>query len=101
VWTRIGTGLAMEQEHGNIGVAVLSSDKRMLTTDKWQVVFARVIHPPLSAWRLDDFGDCHLSGNKGLVNVVSYVPIDHSGPTSFSWSGAYSPRGPARRTTSR
>jgi hypothetical protein len=36
----IGTGLAMEQEHGNIGVAVRSSDKLMRTTDKKAVIFA-------------------------------------------------------------
>jgi hypothetical protein len=42
--TRSRTGLALEQEHRNTGVTLLSSDKLMGTTNKWQVLLADVMH---------------------------------------------------------
>jgi hypothetical protein len=43
VRTRSRTGLPMEQEHRNTGVALLSSDKLMRTTNKGQILLAHVM----------------------------------------------------------
>jgi hypothetical protein len=44
VRTRAGTGLSMEQENGNAGVALISSNKFMRTTNERQVLLAYVKH---------------------------------------------------------
>src|SRR5882762_561420 len=41
-WSR--TGLAIEQEHRNTGVALLSSDKLIRTTNKRQVLLTHMMH---------------------------------------------------------
>src|SRR6266481_195609 len=45
VRTRSRTGLPMEQEHRNTGVALLRSNKLMRTTNKWQILLAHVMYP--------------------------------------------------------
>src|SRR5215831_5635855 len=42
-WSR--TGFPMKQEHRNIGIALLSSDKLMRTTNKRQVLLPHMMHP--------------------------------------------------------
>ena len=46
----------MEQEHRNTGIALLSSNKFMRTTNKRQILLVHVIHPVSPSSALDECG---------------------------------------------
>jgi hypothetical protein len=52
----------MEQEHRNIGVALLRSNKLIRTTNKWQILLAHVMHPFTTLLRSAGVSPALLSG---------------------------------------
>ena len=80
VRTRARTGLPMEQEHRNAGIALLNSNKLMRTTDKRQILLAYVMHPLPPLPGLDECGHDPVPRRTPVApRQISEIPITPGG----------------------